>query len=176
MSTPVSAGLAGHLPKLQFPVLKDRLIGVISGVSDSPTAYGNNGEGSSFLSVPTKRNCNQRDGSVIVPDEVGYLDFKKYLLKSILKATAPDFSSSQSSAIPTNGGLASSLVPTDQQWYGLNQLRIHAGAPERTEKGIERLMQYYAQLCWLEERFPFETDQVLETKHTHHHLLIIRLD
>jgi hypothetical protein len=33
------------------------------------------------------------------------------------------------------------LLPTDSQWYHLNQLRIHAGAPERSEEGIERLFR-----------------------------------
>ena len=33
------------------------------------------------------------------------------------------------------------LLPTDSQWYQLNQLRIHAGAPERSEEGIERLFK-----------------------------------
>lgn len=55
---------------------------------------------------------------------------------------------------------ASLALPTDQQWHQLNQLRIHAGAPERTERGIDRLMHYYAQLQLLEERFAFGTQQV----------------
>ena len=57
---------------------------------------------------------------------------------------------------------SSSMVPSDEQWYALNQLRIHAGAAERSERGIEQLMQYFIQLCWLEERFPFESDKVFQ--------------
>ncbi|KAI8818759.1 BRO1-like domain-containing protein [Fimicolochytrium jonesii] len=52
------------------------------------------------------------------------------------------------------------LLPTDSQWYLLNELRIHAGAPERSEAGIERLSHYYAQLLYLEPKFPFETDEI----------------
>ncbi|KAJ3134751.1 Rhophilin, Rho GTPase binding protein [Geranomyces variabilis] len=52
------------------------------------------------------------------------------------------------------------LLPTETQWYLLNELRIHAGAPERSETGIERLSHYYAQLLHLEPKFPFETDEI----------------
>ncbi|KAI9138282.1 hypothetical protein BKA69DRAFT_787065 [Paraphysoderma sedebokerense] len=52
------------------------------------------------------------------------------------------------------------LMPSDTQWYALNQLRIHAGAPEKSEKGIDKLMEYYAQLLFLESKFPFETEEV----------------
>ncbi|KAJ3017941.1 hypothetical protein HKX48_003267 [Thoreauomyces humboldtii] len=52
------------------------------------------------------------------------------------------------------------LLPTETQWYLLNELRIHAGAPERSEAGIERLSHYYAQLLHLEPKFPFETDEI----------------
>ena len=45
-------------------------------------------------------------------------------------------------------------------WNQLNQLRVHAGAPERSEIGIQKLMQYYAQLCYLEDCFPFSTGKV----------------
>ncbi|KAJ3076555.1 Rhophilin, Rho GTPase binding protein, partial [Quaeritorhiza haematococci] len=55
---------------------------------------------------------------------------------------------------------AAPFMPTDLQWHCLSQLRIHAGAPERSEKGIERLAQYYAQLLILEDLFPFETGKV----------------
>ncbi|TPX65132.1 hypothetical protein SpCBS45565_g05380 [Spizellomyces sp. 'palustris'] len=52
------------------------------------------------------------------------------------------------------------LLPTEAQWYLLTELRIHAGAPERSEGGIERLSHYYAQLLYLEPKFPFETDEI----------------
>ncbi|KAJ3275168.1 Rhophilin, Rho GTPase binding protein, partial [Borealophlyctis nickersoniae] len=52
------------------------------------------------------------------------------------------------------------LLPTETQWYLLNELRIHAGAPELSEQGVERLSHYYAQLLYLEPKFPFETDEI----------------
>ncbi|KAJ3031781.1 Rhophilin, Rho GTPase binding protein, partial [Rhizophlyctis rosea] len=52
------------------------------------------------------------------------------------------------------------LMPSDAQWYLLNELRIHAGAPELSENGVERLSNYHAQLLHLEPKFPFETDEI----------------
>nr|KAJ3421735.1 pH-response regulator protein palA/rim20 [Polyrhizophydium stewartii] len=52
------------------------------------------------------------------------------------------------------------LLPSDSQWYALNQMRIHAGLPERSTSGIDKLAQYYAQLLHLEDKFPFETGKV----------------
>ncbi|KAI9179956.1 hypothetical protein H9P43_005317 [Blastocladiella emersonii ATCC 22665] len=51
-------------------------------------------------------------------------------------------------------------LPLDSHWYAMNQLRIHAGAPERSDGGLARLQEYYALLLWMEERFPFATDEV----------------
>jgi hypothetical protein len=39
-------------------------------------------------------------------------------------------------------------------------LRIHAGSPERSLAGIQKLADYYAQLQYLENKFPFETEDV----------------
>jgi hypothetical protein len=36
---------------------------------------------------------------------------------------------------------AAMLLPTTSQWNALDELRVHAGAPERTEKGIEKLTE-----------------------------------
>ncbi|KAI8912896.1 BRO1-like domain-containing protein, partial [Entophlyctis helioformis] len=52
------------------------------------------------------------------------------------------------------------LNPTDSQWYMLNQLRIHAGLPERSAAGIDKLIHYYAHLTYLDEKFPFETGKI----------------
>ena len=51
-------------------------------------------------------------------------------------------------------------LPTPSQWYIMNQLRIHAGTPERSMAGIDKLAQYYAQLQYLEQKFPFDTEDV----------------
>ena len=37
---------------------------------------------------------------------------------------------------------ALTLIPSDSQWYQLNQLRIHAGGPERSDEGTEKLLRY----------------------------------
>ncbi|ORY36707.1 BRO1-domain-containing protein [Rhizoclosmatium globosum] len=48
-------------------------------------------------------------------------------------------------------------LPSSNQWSLLNSLRIHAGTPERSEDGIEKLLQYYAQLLNLSQKFDFES-------------------
>lgn len=148
--------------------------------ADIPSVLANGGEGSSFLSLPTKKNSmpyynpplqqasESRRSSVAsvgssfsysgVNQSPGrasshYLNFKNHLLPWIQKASSSEeFTGSEFTEA------ASSLLPTDQQWYALNQLRIHAGAPEMSERGADQLMNYYSQLCWLEERFPLETN------------------
>lgn len=52
------------------------------------------------------------------------------------------------------------LLPTESQWYTLNKLRVHAGAPELTQEGIELMLKYYSQLIGMEKRFPFESNKV----------------
>jgi hypothetical protein len=151
----------------QLPKMKGKISVSIGGPTDN-MSFVNNGEGSGFLSLPTKRNCVLKDNqagmmsaviSSAVGEEPGYLNFKQHLMTYIVKCMAPDFGSLEESH-NEDPVVQKSLLPNDQQWYSLNQLRIHAGAPERSEQGIYRLMQYYAQLCWLEERFPVETDKV----------------
>jgi hypothetical protein len=186
------------------PSLFDQVIG-----RKAPTtAYaktGRNGEGSSFMSIPVKRNHLPSDPSSIpllkrkknrtlfssIPlGNETYFDFKHCLLPHIVVAAAPPSSraqieqvvmapsrrASEVASMPENSPngqedrkkgllelqdiLSSPLVPQDHHWYALNQLRIHAGAPERTEQGVEKLMNYYAQLCWLEERFPYDLEKV----------------
>jgi hypothetical protein len=53
-----------------------------------------------------------------------------------------------------------SHFPSDTQWYKINQLRIHAGSPERSFAGIEKLADYYAQLQFLESKFALDTGKV----------------
>jgi hypothetical protein len=133
----------------------------------------NHGEGSSFLSLPTKRNVGFHEPRVPTNNQSQHtiVDFKSKLLPRIIAVCQPPSSGQPPSiAGARETGVVSAsqedlirkgpLVPSEQQWYTLNQLRIHAGAPERTERGINRLLQYYAQLCWLEERFPFDTHQM----------------
>lgn len=95
-----------------------------------------------------------------------YLDFKKLLLPSMLssiqsitnKLQAPvciiqhDHETDESTVVKEEDSStfqsksnlfksAMSLLPTDSQWYLLNQLRIHSGSPERSDLGIEKLLQ-----------------------------------
>ncbi|KAI3641198.1 hypothetical protein MIR68_000804 [Amoeboaphelidium protococcarum] len=137
------AFLSGRLSSLGAPV-------------ESPL-FATYGEGSSFLAVPTKRNSVQQlEASRVGKNQnnANYMDFKQLLAGQLNASLATNGNDSIKSGHQT---VPPSLLPSDQQWAALNQLRIHAGAPERTEKGVEKLMQYFAQLCWLEERFPFET-------------------
>ncbi|KAJ3321226.1 Rhophilin, Rho GTPase binding protein [Blyttiomyces sp. JEL0837] len=55
---------------------------------------------------------------------------------------------------------ASLFIPTPVQWNYINELRIHAGAPERSEKGIDMLARYYAQLRNLEGKFPIHSGKI----------------
>lgn len=153
-------------------------------MSDVPRAN-MNGQGSSFLALPTKRN-NQPQSRSSSPlrsassfgestRSGSNFDFKQSLLPLIVASCAPpemrqavEDELSSVTMQSTDGKVSDcvrdilngSMVPSDEQWYALHQLRIHAGAAERTEVGIESLMQYFVQLCWLEERFPFESNKV----------------
>jgi hypothetical protein len=127
----------------------------------------NRGEGSTFSSIPTKRaavpsKSSRRSKTPSEVPDTHYLDFKRSLLPRLLHATtpAPETDALSGSRRSSEISNVSPLLPSEHHWFLINQLRIHAGGPERTEKGIEILMNYYAQLCWLEERFPFETEEV----------------
>ncbi|KAI9338102.1 BRO1-like domain-containing protein [Zopfochytrium polystomum] len=55
---------------------------------------------------------------------------------------------------------SSVFLPSPTQWTHLDELRVHAGAPERSEMGIEKLLRYFAQLLHMEEKFAFQTKKV----------------
>ncbi|KAJ1506186.1 hypothetical protein HMI54_005274 [Coelomomyces lativittatus] len=82
------------------------------------------------------------------------LDFKSSLLPYLTRESLTD----EKESLHTLQMKLDGLLPKDHQWHELNQLRIHAGAPERSEKGIDRLLEYYGMLLFLENRIPFETD------------------
>jgi hypothetical protein len=117
-----------------------------------------NGEGSSFLALPTKRNnlpaANLATKSLAQVEQI--LDKNTFDFKAVLEPLLLEKK--------LNGTDANPELPTDNQWLELNQLRVHAGAPERSEQGVQKLMQYYAQLCWLEDMFPFGTGQVCSSE------------
>ncbi|TPX51680.1 hypothetical protein SeLEV6574_g00157 [Synchytrium endobioticum] len=111
-----------------------------------------------------------------------FLDFKAVLLPTLLALVQPEQAVSMKSAFtlpqPTTHRLQHKyplekeesrlqllkttelLLPIESQWHALNQMRIHAGAPEKSLAGIEKLAQYYAQLVYLEQKFPFETGKL----------------
>ncbi|KAI8815084.1 BRO1-like domain-containing protein [Cladochytrium replicatum] len=106
------------------------------------------------------------------PQPADHIDFKAILLPYIQKrlgstdtdGEAPDSEGSATQVAEQRQLLRSTsllLLPADTQWYVLNHLRIHAGAPERSDVGIERLSHYYGQLLFLEQSFPFVTGEVL---------------
>ena len=91
-----------------------------------------------------------------------YIDFKKALLDTLLRvdgvqyeklATAAEKSSLQSltenginnmtinDVFQKHANKAKVFLPNDSQWNLINQLRIHSGAPERSDDGLERLLQ-----------------------------------
>ncbi|KAJ3412764.1 Rhophilin, Rho GTPase binding protein [Chytridiales sp. JEL 0842] len=55
---------------------------------------------------------------------------------------------------------ASMLLPTVSQWDALDEMRVHAGAPERSEHGVDKLVDYYGQLLSIEQKFPLQTGKL----------------
>ncbi|KAJ3126603.1 Rhophilin, Rho GTPase binding protein [Nowakowskiella sp. JEL0407] len=88
-------------------------------------------------------------------EQGGYLDFKQVLTPKVVEMIPNSQLSKDVLNISKSSVFA---MPLDSQWYLLNQLRIHAGAPERSDMGIEKLLNYYHQLLFLEKKFPFATD------------------
>lgn len=159
-----------------IPKLLDRLNAFGSPPSKT-TVYPINGEGSSFLAIPVKHhtppspNLASKSGTQLEEalDQCVF-DFKAYLLPYLLSGpvssglNSPRRGSGASDAYYT--GMSSNMeldaATQEHSWHALNQLRVHAGAPERSEQGIQKLMHYYAQLCWLEDCFPFATGKVFQ--------------
>ena len=128
-----------------------------------------------------------KDPRKVVPEEEGaYLSFEKALTRHIDEITNEDsskihriLSSSQNmtesdeyymdiKTLRPNHNLLNrkedDLVlahyPSSTQWALMDQLRIHAGRPERSENGITMLADYYAQLQYLEAKFPFDAGKM----------------
>ena len=170
-----------------------KLLDKLNAALGAPTVAPLHGEGSSFLSLPTKRNPQPLDrgnvsninnnknnnigngdlvksmaatpiggmassaGTVAVPATIDFERVLGPMVHTILKEGGSRPCSSSMIAMDVD---ASAMIASGGCWYELNQLRVHAGAPERSEQGVQRLMQYYAQLCWLEDVFPFATGEV----------------
>ncbi|KNE54274.1 hypothetical protein AMAG_17643 [Allomyces macrogynus ATCC 38327] len=46
------------------------------------------------------------------------------------------------------------LLPAERTWRAVDQLRVHAGVPERSDAGFTKLLEYYSVLLLLESCFP----------------------
>lgn len=107
-----------------------------------------------FLDIPVKKNSSAVKNQATAE---GRTMFSNYLMarisseRTIEGSTYVDFRKSllplmEKTNIDTdelNQFFALAQPPSESQWYQLNQLRIHAGAPERSEEGVEKLYQYY---------------------------------
>jgi hypothetical protein len=92
------------------------------------------------------------------PAVLSYVDFKAALLPSMLNCINDlannDFGVLEEEAANDDMSIASdasrqqllktalTLLPGESQWYQLNQLRIHAGGPERSDEGAEQLLRW----------------------------------
>jgi hypothetical protein len=114
-----------------------------------------------FLSVPVKRNVLQPSpNQVDLAKKRNSIFYKAFFLKPIDEQTEKMLLWSQ--YVDFKGSLMATIDPfppaaeesgwkipearhqswpNDSQWAAVNQLRIHAGAPERSDEGIEKLLQ-----------------------------------
>ncbi|KAJ3108662.1 Tyrosine-protein phosphatase non-receptor type 23 [Phlyctochytrium planicorne] len=53
-----------------------------------------------------------------------------------------------------------SFLPTKYEWASLIQLRVFAGAPEKSEKGVEKLAYYFSILSRMENTFHLDLNQI----------------
>ncbi|ORX41792.1 BRO1-domain-containing protein [Piromyces finnis] len=108
------------------------------------------GDRLSFLSVPLKCCYYKNKISNNINNENQYLDYKKVLI--------PYFEKKKKNKKLEE--LQNVQIPDDSQWQLLNQLRIDASTPEKSENGAEKIMKYYMNLLSLEKKFPFGSDKV----------------
>jgi hypothetical protein len=134
----------------------------------SPDRTEGAGEATSFLKLPFKRNARLlKNKSQPFPialfktdEEYTYLDFEQCLKPWILGSVVRDCDTTRrmlekedalngvkvNAALKATEGMSLELggyCPSPSQWYLLNQLRVHAGAPERSNEGIDKLIQYF---------------------------------
>ncbi|KAJ3373836.1 pH-response regulator protein palA/rim20 [Allomyces arbusculus] len=58
------------------------------------------------------------------------------------------------------------LLPTEGTWRAVDQFRVHAGVPERSDAGIAKLLEYYSFLLLLEACFPSDKSDDLAVSFT----------
>jgi hypothetical protein len=104
---------------------------------------------------------NQEEGDAPFDEEHifsdTFLNFKAILMPYLLKSKKPRGADSSNANDDDEGDEEADTsnlnLPPEVSWHVLNQLRIHAGAPERSELGVEKLCQlrvakfYYDHLC-----------------------------
>ena len=121
------------------------------------------GEKSDFISLPVKCNSPMqrnkkeftlsdlyRDPRKAAPiDDDSCLSFEKAIRKYMTNTVVEEeIISSSTHAIPGTGkprvedSPTLGHFPSSSQWTTLDQLRIHAGSPERSENGITMLIEY----------------------------------
>ena len=99
------------------------------------------------------QNTNDKQAPAI-PDQ---LDFKQILLPAIVEAVhgeegitllkdVPNVNKIWSVVLEEHPAGSRLILPTESSWYMLNQMRVHAGAPERSDKGVEKLIRYATML------------------------------
>jgi ABC-type phosphate/phosphonate transport system substrate-binding protein len=127
-------------------------------------------ESSTFLSIPFKRNsflksslADQIKEFFIKPNaEIApILDFKKVLMPIIVSS---DLNLDMTDSLRQFFNHVELILPTENQWHILRNLRIHAGSPEASKSGLEKIALYYSRLLNLEKVFPFacqEVDQIV---------------
>lgn len=123
-------------------------------------------EKSTFLSIPFKRNsflksslADQIKEFFIKPSaEIDpILDFKKVLMPIIVSS---DQSLEMTDSQRQFFNHVELMLPTENQWHLLRTLRIHAGSPEVSKAGLEKIALYYSRLLNLEKVFPFACQEV----------------
>lgn len=155
------------------------------------TVSGAHQEKPTFLSLPIKRNSlamktatlsklttgvkdfivksfNRSEKPIEVKPTNGIVDFKATLLPIICHLTPEDLKLSNAlAAMELDGSIKRFLnhvelmLPSDSQWSNLNSLRIHAGSPDRSSEGVEKIAEYYAQLLNMEQNFSFQNETVV---------------
>ncbi|KAI8615588.1 BRO1-like domain-containing protein [Chytriomyces sp. MP71] len=119
---------------------------------------------------PSAGNVNE----AAAQDHAIFLDFERFLMPVINEALASDAHLGARWAPGDSGSLqrcdtvsefgvsrrpvedfrkTKALVPSQSQWAHLNSLRMHSGSPERSEVGIKKLTEYYAQLVFINHKF-----------------------
>ena len=124
-------------------------------------------EKSTFLSIPFKRNSFLKSSladqikeffakSTIENDHI--IDFKKVLMPFI---TTSDPNVDITDSLKQFLNHVELLLPTENQWHQLRKLRIHAGSPEASESGLDKISLYYSRLLNLENVLPFACQEVI---------------